>query len=1597
MLQTLNRWKFLVCAAFVALAVTACGDGEGEEDSCVTSADCPEGQRCGSNGQCTTETQSCTTSSDCAPDEFCQPADGVCQARACAEDTECGDGAVCAGEICRPGCRADADCGDGFRCTSTNVCEAEGCTTGSCGDFQFCNEDLDPPTCEFNGDCDCGTPPDGVSDQEWCETQPGGNPVCAFYAQQEEFEAEYICSNAANECVEKPPCVDDRDCPENEICEPDGPAGKKVCRPGCRDDDGCPPFSICVEAAGNVCRPGCSGDSDCNMDQTCVDFVCVDTCTTRQDCSVVGQVCTGIPPTCRGCTNDNQCAAVEFCDYSLGSDQEEIDDPLTGLCAPIVTCPDDGYGNNDNADNAFGIMTPFDATGDSSPAFCTENPNGDWYELNTSNGDVVEITLNYDERRGNLDVALLQSNGQQLVASARPPQDDGGTEQLVYGVPLGQPLLIQVRGSIVEDFIEYDLTVDVGPAAACTDDGYEPNQDTDNATPLPLDMMTGVGEYNGLQVCGDDRDFYELCADANQVVQVDVTADPRFGNVDFIIRDSGGSVLGNGDTLEETERLEVLTTNPECLTVEVYPATGVGVIDYDFRWTQRPNVCTDQFEQNDVCPQQVTNLAPGSYTDLAICSDPDFYCFTVLPLQTIDFQACYDANVAGDLDVTLFGPNDCAAFLQTEVRQAGTAPNEVCETINFQANDAGEYCIQGSLFSGLNVPYRIDFDLIDGPACANDSNANNTPQDAVTFDPALAATGSDNVVGGRICDLEDDWFAIDLAEGDTVLFDVRHTFSNGNLDAFLYGPNDSTLLLDSGETTTDDDQVTYTVGTGEAGTYYLRVTGTPAARNDYTVILELNGTGPPDPDCPDALENNDDRANASPVVSGDSFSGLSVCGLQRDDDWFTTDLSAGETITIDLTYNTSDGNVDLFFFDDRATTIATASSTQSTGTEQVVYTTARDQTVAWRVQTSAGTAVSTYSLSTTITPAPPCNDDANEDNDTPSTATPIMLDAIYGSQQKCENDEDWYAFTVPAGSTAEIFANFSHSQADLNLELYDSTGTNLIDSASTTSDDESLNIAAPASDTDYLVKVVTASVARIRYDLLTYIDGQGPADRQCPDAFEQNDFRSSAAALPVGLSSDLLLCWEGGALNDRDWYEITVPGNATVTVDVLFNHGLGNIDAALYQEGVVQPVATGVTTTDNEQLVATNPNPTPTTFSLEIDSSSTIVRFTNAYELDVSLAYPGNCSMLDDAVTAASLTDADTAGETPVGNFPALTLCENTEDWVKLPGGITSVEAHIEYAAALGNIDMELIEWDGANQVVVASAAELTNVEDIVVSGLDSSRSHFLRIYPTQFTRTDYDLWFATNADTPTVDYCPDVYERNDTIDLAAALTGSVTVRQNTQPIACGLDDDYYRFTPSRNVQNYFAVFANSPDDQDLSVEIFDPSNTSIASQDANTDGDEVLTYTTTTFGEHRFRVSNSGNSGAGYDLLHGPASMYTVAGCPEDQYESNDSISLTIPLMLPFNEGLGRCDDDDYFTITPTTADPVTVEARYDGANLNLTITVDEGFTRIGGAFKSGNRTTFTFTPTPNTTYIIGVTGGRVAPTDPGAASGPYFLHINQ
>ncbi|MGM0555101.1 MAG: PPC domain-containing protein [Myxococcota bacterium] len=1615
----------ILSAAFL-LTLTACGPSEGEgnndgSESCQTDQDCSGDRICSPDDVCIDRGGSCETIFDCNFGDYC--AGDYCRPSACESSDDCVGEYICAGldqsdtGECRAGCESDDDCEGTQVCSSaTNTCEEPGCTPNDCGDFEVCSSEFDPPECRLDGSCD-----------------PDDNPeqTCNDYTAQVGDGIDRVCNGETNQCDEVPPCESDDDCTvTGEICFIRSDA-RNVCEEGCRSDEACGLGEVCGE--DNKCVSGCSSDAQCETAEgenyVCDDQICKLSCSTREGCYELGPnpgeddgyVCLG--QICQRCSDQNDCFGGEVCDLTADEQsidgEEPVDDDGFGLCRPAPDpCPEDDYGDNHDQSSPYIISgDTLDASGDAGANYCRRNTAGEWFSVGADDGEVIDITMTY-AGDGNLDIALLNTDGTEIVASARPPTEelpDQGTERIVYGVdaPSGsQNFLIQVRGTVVNPKVDYELNVEVRDPVDCADDGFEPNNDRESAVDLP----GGNAFHSDLEVCGDDPDFYTLPVQANQVVTIGLEAPVRLGDVDMYLLSPDGTTIASSATESNSEEIVYNTTAAQDLVLEVRLAEGVGRAVYDLAWEQEPNICLDQYDPNESCASSPV-LSEGQYPDLSVCdTDTDFYAIDLDPLDQIRVVAEYDRSQAqGELQLNLFGPNEvCASVLAADEE---SDPNSAIQRLIIQGENGeshwttqagGRYYVRAGLFSGVQADYSVDIDIIDGPDCTDDrydssGNDNDSTASAVTLQKGdVVNNGSDSaLLDLKICDQDEDWYAIELDPGDSLEWVVDHD-SQYDLEAFLYD-SDGTTELDSSTNSASPDSVTTSVSSSATSskTVYLKVEAKFTARAPYRLLTYVNGDGPTDAQCPDTFENNDDSSEATSLSTG-SYSDLLSCS--GDFDWYSTQVAAGETLTVTTDFDTADGDINLFLYADDASTELDRSSTRN-APEQVSYQSSSSQTLYYRVEASGSSASIPYSMDVGITAATACVDDRFAGNTDAASAEPVTVPGLYERLRKCESTSDWFAVDLTQDQEFEAFIRHDASVADLDLKLWREDPANPGDfveegSSSTTTDDESILYTPPADDT-YYVEVLSKTTARNDYDLLLYKDVggtqdviddgvDGPADRSCPDQFENNDTRpGEVAEIPSGTYGNLLICD-----NDVDFYSVFVPAGATLSVDLFFSTAENNIDAEVFRGTDTTPISGvgGRSTTDNESISVTNNQGVGENYVIEVYGRDQADAY---YDMEVGLTFSDPCSE-DSFGTAATpnFTQSDAASIT-AGSYE-LQLCEGTEDWYQfsLNNG-EDVQAFIELQNRLGNIDIELYDAGGAQMASTTSS----NTEEIDYTATVGG-TYYLRVFPRDgvFMRNAYDLWLSVAGTAPTAPYCPDDFERNDDALSAANLDFSQEP-QHTDMIMCSTEQDWYSVDLSSGLTYELKTFFDHSPDFDLAIEVRDSAGNPVQDDTTSTDisfandtddNDAIAEFTPSSDGVYTIGVEQQGTDAS----IQGGYYMYfdsTSAACPEDGYEPNNSSFDAVSIPSGVTE-LASCqangNKNDFYTYTPTVDGDVLVEVLYDQTDLGLSGQVNSATMDDS----TPNRLSYTVTgATAGTAIQIGI--GNSSTTE----EGPYFMRITE
>jgi len=109
-------------------------------------------------------------------------------------------------------------------------------------------------------------------------------------------------------------------------------------------------------------------------------------------------------------------------------------------------------------------------------------------------------------------------------------------------------------------------------------------------------------------------------------------------------------------------------------------------------------------------------------------------------------------------------------------------------------------------------------------------------------------------------------------------------------------------------------------------------------------------------------------------------------------------------------------------------------------------------------------------------------DDTYEDNDTQGAAQSVT-DGLK-TRLSCY-DEDWYSVSRSAGEGLAVYLTFTHNdRGNLDLYLYDTDGASLLDSSTSSTDDESLSQSSLGSTGTYYIKVVAPTSGDVNsYDM----------------------------------------------------------------------------------------------------------------------------------------------------------------------------------------------------------------------------------------------------------------------------------------------------------------------------------------------------------------------------------------------------------------------------------------------------------------------------------------------------------------------------------
>ncbi len=651
----------------------------------------------------------------------------------------------------------------------------------------------------------------------------------------------------------------------------------------CVDDSECLLGEQCIDQNCVPIPNNCSIDADCEPTESCVSGQCLPTsnrCDFDFDC-LSGQVCEAgqcVTDSAPECDFDFECASNQECQ--------------AGRCIDLVPLEDDRFEDNDTRETSSNLE----------PSTYNDlmiiSDDDDYYAVEVCAGGTLDASISFIHDSGDLELSIEDGLGSEWDSSTSASNSEAVSATNRGSSPM--TMYIRVYG-FLGDQGAYSLNFslrncDEVPVDPLGDDVYEENDVFQEASSIP------AGTYNNLTLTSGDDDWYAIEVCEGGTLDIDILFSHTQGDLNMWLYDEALLYLAGSSSSTDNESLTRRVISPETLYIKVFSFGD----EADYSMNVSISGCVealedDRLEENDT-RETGELLTPNLYGDLTITSgDEDWILFDVCEGGTIDITITFTDD-QGDLDATLYSPSG------STVRTASSSSDN--ETLNYSNASAGQYALRVYGWSSATNMYDLQFSITDcapppppPPSALEDDRLedNDTRETGELLTPNLYSNLT-------ITDGDEDWILFDVCEGGNITIDLTFTHADGDLDTYLYDPDDFV----AGSSTSGSDNEQIVVSNADAGRYALKVYGFLSDQNRYDLRLSISGcdgggsTG--SGLSPDRLENNDTLETAE-VLTPNYYSNLNLIG--EDEDWIAIDVCQGGDLTIDVLFSHSDADIDL--------------------------------------------------------------------------------------------------------------------------------------------------------------------------------------------------------------------------------------------------------------------------------------------------------------------------------------------------------------------------------------------------------------------------------------------------------------------------------------------------------------------------------------------------------------------------------------------------------------------------------------------------------------------------------------------------------------
>lgn len=215
-----------------------------------------------------------------------------------------------------------------------------------------------------------------------------------------------------------------------------------------------------------------------------------------------------------------------------------------------------------------------------------------------------------------------------------------------------------------------------------------------------------------------------------------------------------------------------------------------------------------------------------------------------------------------------------------------------------------------------------------------------------------------------------------------------------------------------------------------------------------------------------------------------------------------------------------------------------------------------------------------------------CDDETDEPNDTPGSATEIELSGYAASL--CRGNTDYLTFPVEAGMRYRATVSFpDYNVGGTQVAMMNEQGL-LTDDATLGENDNDATVSGIASDSgSFSLRIIGSGPDEDRWSYSVSIDeSEAPQQVSCADettdGIEPNDSFADAHEIPLDQTRNFARCGR----TDVDYYKLTVPPLHGVAVSVEMDADDGDLDVFLYDEEGGSSISSGTTGNDVENLSA---------------------------------------------------------------------------------------------------------------------------------------------------------------------------------------------------------------------------------------------------------------------------------------------------------------------------------------------------------------------------------------------------------------------------